>query len=112
MSELYTELPIFGKVIITLFLLSIIGLVVRSVTGNSELGLMAMAKKRKQCNECKSWIDSTATKCKNCGSTANEPIKGQAQRQYKKAPTKICPNCYCEIIEGNTMCFNCLRVVQ
>jgi|694.fasta_scaffold128986_1 hypothetical protein len=70
MSEFYTELPIFGKVIITLFLVSIIGLIVRAVKGNSELGLMAMAKKRKQCNECKSWIDATATKCKHCGSTA------------------------------------------
>ena len=70
MSEFYSDLPIFGKVIITLLLVSIIGLVVRSVKGNSELGLMAMAKKRKQCNECKSWIDATATKCKNCGSAA------------------------------------------
>jgi hypothetical protein len=70
MSEFYSDLPIFGKVIITLFLVSIIGLIVRSVKGNSELGLVAMAKKRKQCNECKSWIDTTATKCKNCGSVA------------------------------------------
>jgi hypothetical protein len=69
MLEFYSELPAIGKAIIAIFVLSIAGLVVRTITGNSELGLMAMTNRRKQCNDCKSWIDATARKCKYCGSS-------------------------------------------
>ena len=68
MLEVYSELPIIGKLIFVLLSVSIVGFIVRSIKGNSNLGLVALAKKRKQCSDCKSWIDETSSKCKNCGS--------------------------------------------
>jgi hypothetical protein len=69
----------------------------------------------KNCPDCLGNIPKLAKKCMHCGTVQPEIVISEIKpitAKQENTKKEVCPHCLCEIIEGNTMCFNCLRVVE
>lgn len=97
-----------ARLVVILLIASVIGLILRKVNGNSSMGAAGLMSPRKKCNECKSWIDQQATRCKYCSSDQRNNYFTSDEMKYERTEV-TCIKCEKEKPErGKKICSKCL----